>query len=171
MSSGNLKTDIKKALEKNMSGELDLDGYAESLSDSIKNFLTRQEFRIVKLESEIDVEHIRTTESIPVDVSPDTLFGPYGPVISMFKKIAGIVGAGSIIDPLESKLKAAAQKVSEGGSSMPKLDIKEGGQGGDVDVKGVSTIDTNYKGKKSSNGLASKSVVVLFEDEISDTEK
>ena len=122
-SSGNLKTDLKNAIEKNMNGELDLDGYAETLSDSIKNFLTRQEFRIVKLESEINVEHIRTTESIPVDVSPDTLFGPYGPVINALKSL-GV--------NIETPIKKAISFVTKGGASANIDSRKDGGSNGNI---------------------------------------
>ena len=163
-SSGNLKTDIKNAIEKNINGELDLDGYAEELSNSFKQFLTRQEFRVVKIETDIDVNNIRTTQPIPADVGTDTLFGPYAPLITMLKKIPG---ASSIFTPLEDQLKSAIKKVSTGGASIPKLDI--GGQdGGDLTVNGKGVIDENYKGKTSAPGASTKTTVVLFKDEIND---
>lgn len=163
--SGNLKTDIQNALEKSMEGESNPEEYANDLSDAIQNFIIRQEFRVVKLESKIDVKHIKTTETIAADVSPDTLFGPYAPLISMLKRIPG---ASAIFEPLESKLKQVISKVSKNGASVPKLDLKEGGQGGDLDVKGTSNVDTTYKGRNSPTGQAIKSTVVLFKDEIND---
>lgn len=164
-STGNLKEDISKAISRNASGETNIDGYSSELSDAIIEFITRQEFRVVKLESKMKVDHIKTTRGHPVDVSPNTLFGPYSPLISMLKKIPGM---STIFEPLESKLKSAILKVSSGGASLPKLNISDGGPWGDLDVKGISEVDTSYKGKTSSDGISTKSAVVLFKDEIID---
>ena len=168
-SENSLKEDIKKAIQKNASGDSDIDQYSEDLSNAFKDFLTRQEFRVVKMESEIEVKNIRTTDGLPVDVSPDTLFGPYTPVISIIKKIAGLVpGADSIVGALESKIKSSIRKVSGGGATLPKMNLGQGGQGGDLNVDGISSVDTIYKGKKSPQGISKKSTVVLFKDEIND---
>ena len=53
--SNSLKEELKKAIERNAAGETDIDGYTEEISNAFKNFLTRQEFRVVKLESEVEI--------------------------------------------------------------------------------------------------------------------
>ena len=165
--SNSLKEELKKAIERNAAGETDIDGYTEEISNAFKNFLTRQEFRVVKLESEVEIEHLRTTDGLSVDISPDTLYGPYAPLINMLKKLASFVpGASSIFGPLESKLKSIIRKVSDGGATLPNLNLQADSHG--LEVKGVSTVDTVHKGKKTSEGLAKKSTVVLFSDEIND---
>ena len=171
-STGNLKEDLVKAINKNASGKSNIDEYADDLSDAIKNFIIRQEFRVVKLESDIDVEHIRTTDNLSIDVKPDTLFGPYSPLIALLKKLAGYVPGGEFVfDSLEQRIKSAVRRVSGDGATLSKLDLKDGGMGGELNVKGISSIDTVYKGRKSAEGISTKSTVVLFEDEIIDDAK
>ena len=171
-STGNLKEDLVNAINKNASGKSNINEYADDLSNAIKNFVIRQEFRVVKLESDIDVEHIRTTDNLSVDVKPDTLLGPYSPLISLLKKLAGsIPGLEYVFDSLEQRIRSAVNRVSGDGATLPKLDLKDGGTGGELDVRGISSVDTVYKGRKSAEGISTKSTVVLFEDEIIDDVK
>ena len=50
---------------------------SEELAEAVKDFLLKQEFRVVKMTSDMDVEQIRTTADIKADVAPETLMGPY----------------------------------------------------------------------------------------------
>ena len=79
-----LKSDIFTAYIKSMGvGELDRDSadglmrLAENLSDAIKNFLVKQEFRVVRLDTDLDVESIKTTGKIRGDLvlSPEKILG------------------------------------------------------------------------------------------------
>ena len=71
------QTDIKNAIEKNINGELDLDGYSEELSNSFKQFLTRQEFRIVKtILEKIEIEELNQKEiRIGAEISKESETG------------------------------------------------------------------------------------------------
>jgi hypothetical protein len=152
----------------------EMEQLSEGLAKAVEEFVSEQEFRVVKLESELDVEHIKTSGDIDVDVKPDTLFGPYAPLLSSLKKLASLVpGAGSIIQKVESVIRGATKKVSAGGSTLPKIDWKKSfGQGGALDVKGIGKIEQkNYKTADKSEGLTQKSVVKLFPGEIKNGSK
>ena len=127
-----LKSDIAKAFEKTMtsgdgkltSGQKNVvDELSKDLTDAITNFLTKQDFRVAKLESEIDINKIETAAHLEADVSPivmSTSFpaGSPGPPIPLVGGIKGVI--------------------------IPALKLdKTFGQGGALTVKGTSNILAN----------------------------
>ena len=158
---------------------------ADAQSDAIINFLMKQEFRIVEMETVLDVEHIKTSAPIDADVKSDTLMGPNMVYIMFFKSIlnsikdvsvGGIAIFSPIVDPilglidtLESKLKVVTDKVTGGGSTIPSLFLKDGKDGGDLDVKGWGRISEPVK--TSPSGLSKKSVIKLFKSDINRLDK
>ncbi len=166
-STGSLSNDIKLAIIKNALGETDVDGYAEEIADAIANFMLRQENRVCEINVPTGVKHIKTSTSIDVNVTPETLAGPYAPLLKGIKKIASMIpGAGGIIGGIEAAIMHAASKVSEAGAKLPALDIEDGKQGGSLDVEGETKYKTQFKGRKTADSHARKSVVKLFEEEI-----
>ena len=153
-----LKIDISKAFKKTAGLSVsepneNIDNLAGDLEKAIEKFLLTQEFRVVKLESKIDV-----------NVKPETLMGPYAPLISSLKKLASLIGAGDLINKVQGLIKTAAKGVSEGGATLPSLDLKKN-EG--LTVNGTSGVSTsNYKTSKKSSGLAAKSAVILYSGEV-----
>ena len=182
-----LKTDISKAFKKSggrptSEPNPNIDMLSADLEKAIEQFILKQEFRVVKLKSEMDVENIKTSGDISVDVAPETLLGPHGPVLKFIKKIittiSDIPGIGALATPLEDAYDAlegaienACKAVSEGGSTLPSPDMKKDqkapGKGGALTVKGTSNIKvSNYKTSSNSSGLAAESAVVLYKGEV-----
>ena len=164
---GSLTNDIREAIRKNAVGDSDIDQYSADLADAIANFLLRQENRVCEINVPTGVKSIKTTSDIDVNVAPDTLAGPYAPLINGIKKLANLVpGAGGIIGGIEAAIHHAASKVSEAGAKLPKLELEDGKQGGSLDVAGETKYKTQFKGRKTPDADARDSVVKLFEDEI-----
>ena len=156
---------------KGMSQEKVIEKKANTLSEGIKDFLMKQEFRITEMEVPLDVEHIKTSSDIGGNVKPNTLLGPYGPVIDLLKKLVALIpGASDLIGNLESKLMVAASAVSSGGSTIPALFLKDGKDGGDLDVKGVSVMSEKGSGGSPSE-LSRKTAIKLFKDDIKRNDK
>jgi len=171
---GSLTEDFKLAITRNATGDTDIDAYAKEMAHSVANFLVSQKASVTKLQVPVGVDSIKTTENLSVDVSPDTLMGPYAPVINVLKKLASLVPGGSgLVGAMEGLVKQATRQVSEGGSSLPALDIREGKQGGTIDVTGICELDTLSEGRTSPEGLSAESEVVYFSDKITnlDSEK
>ena len=164
-----LKIDISKAFKKTAGLSVsepneNIDNLAGDLEKAIEKFLLTQEFRVVKLESKMDVNEIKTSNDLDVNVKPETLMGPYAPLISSLKKLASLIGAGDLINKVQGLIKTAAKGVSEGGSTLPSLDLKKN-EG--LTVNGTSGVSTsNYKTSKKSSGLAAKSAVILYSGEV-----
>ena len=165
-----LKIDISKAFKKTAGLSVsepnkNIDNLAGDLEKAIEKFLLIQEFRVVKLESKMDVNEIKTSNDLDVNVKPETLMGPYAPLISSLKKLASLIpGAGDLINKVQGLIKTAAKGVSEGGSTLPSLDLKKN-EG--LTVNGTSGVSTsNYKTSKKSSGLAAKSAVILYSGEV-----
>lgn len=174
-----LEEDIKSALMygmdpatiEGMSQEEVIEEKSRLLSESIKDFLMKQEFRITEMEVPLDVEHIKTSAPIDGDVKPNTLLGPYGPVIDLLKKLVILIpGGAQLIGELESKLMIAASGVSGGGSTIPALFLKDGKDGGDLDVKGVSVM-SEKSGGDSPSKLSRKTIIKLFKNDIKRADK
>jgi len=189
-----LQDDIKSALMygmnpseiKGKSQEEVISEKSELLSNAIKEFLSKQEFRITEMEVPLDVEHIKTSSPIDADVKSDTLMGPNMVYIMFFKSVlndikdvsvGGISPFSVIVDPilglidtLESKLKVITDKVSGGGSTIPSLFLKDGKDGGDLDVKGVSVM-SEKSGGDSPSKLSKKSIIKLFKNDIKRMDK
>lgn len=139
---------------------------AHSIALAVEDFILEQEFRVVKLKSKLDVDSIGITKDQSADVAPNTLMGPYAPLIGSLKQLAGLVpGAGSIIDKVEGVIKKATQKVSSGGASVPAWTIRKAGDG--LSVKGSGGINmTNYKNASKATGDASSTVVKLMSGDV-----
>ena len=136
-----LKNDIKAAFLKPI-GEVDstqnkkLDELANNLSTAIIDFLVKQTFTITQFKAPLEIEELKTSEDLGVDVKPNTLVGPYGPVISAVKPVTGI--------DLEAPIKTAAKQVASKGATLQKLKLsKSGGQGGRLSATGYAYIGHN----------------------------
>jgi hypothetical protein len=143
-----------------------IEGLGKDIAIAVEEFLMEQELRVVKLTSKIDVNKISLTKDQPVDVAPDTLMGPYAPLISSLKQLASLIpGAGSIIDKVQGLIKTAARKVSAGGATTPAWDVKKEGDG--LRVDGTSNITTpNWKSSNKATGIAGSSVVKLMKGDV-----
>ena len=182
-----LKTDIANAYKKSAGlpenvPHPKVDSLAGDLEKAVEKFVLSQEFRVAKLTTKVDVESIKTTDTVDVNVDPATLMGPYGPMLKFVKKmintITGIPGVGEIAAPLdeaykklENAIQVAANRVAGAGASLPapnfKKDQKIPGKGGSLMVDGTSNIKVpNYKNSSNATGLAAKSVVKLFKGEV-----
>ena len=112
--------------------------YADKLAAAIIKWVSMQTFTITEMTADVEVTRIETTGDIPVDTSPETLMGPYGPLIGAIKKIPGI---GAIMDPVEALIKKATEAVSKGGSVLPALKMsKDGADGGQLIATGKAYI-------------------------------
>ena len=63
-----------------------IENLSDELATAVQDYLLKQEFRVVKLTSDMDVDEIRTTADIDCDVAPETLMGPYSPMVSFIKR-------------------------------------------------------------------------------------
>ena len=140
-----LKSDIENAFLKSMGNPKEkgnIPELAKDLTDAITNFLTKQDFRVAKLESEVDIDKIETAASLQADVLPSVTTTPAVP------------GSPSTV------------VVGTKGVMIPALKLdKTFGQGGALTVKGKSVVNTSTGGQRAE-GLAKKSVVKLFKNEI-----
>tara|TARA_Y100000593_G_scaffold94248_1_gene192414 strand:+ start:3807 stop:4322 length:516 start_codon:yes stop_codon:yes gene_type:complete len=168
-----LQGDIYGAFEKSMGGGKPLDGklkknaeqLSKDLTNAFVNFLLKQEFKITKLESKLDVESIKTTGPLPADVKEDTLLGPYAPILSGLRNVPVV---GTLINEIESKIKNIINRVKDGGASLPALNLeKNQGQGGSLIVSGNGVIDEASNGTVSQ-GRSRKTQVKLFKNEVKD---
>ena len=73
-------------------------------SKSIIDFMTSQEFRIIQLESDVDIETISTTAPLDATVKTETVMGQYSPIL---KAVEGEVG-----DKIKSTSLIASLKLS-----------------------------------------------------------
>ena len=139
---------------------------AHSIALAVEEFILEQEFRVVKLKTKLDVDSIGITKDQSADVAPNTLMGPYAPLIGSLKQLAGLVpGAGSIIDKVEGVIKKATKTVSAGGASVPAWTLKKIGDGLKVTGKGEIKM-TNYKNASKASGDASQTVVKLMSGDV-----
>ena len=137
-----------------------------SIAKAVEEFVMEQEFRVVKLKTKVDLDSIGITKDQSVDVAPNTLMGPYAPLISSLKQLAGLIpGAVDIIDKVETVIKKATKRVSAGGASVPAWTLKKIGDG--LVTKGASSLEMpNYKNATKAIGDAGSSVVKLMEGDI-----
>ena len=170
-----LKDDIYDIFEKTMSPDRPLFGkqkanvnaLAQGLSDAIVKFLVKQEFRITKLKSDLDVESIKTSGDIPATVKPDTTLGQYKPLVDA---IGMIPGASAVTDKIFGALEKnpIVKKVGEDGVKVPKLNLnKNFGDGGSLTVKGTGVVD-EPSNTKSPSVKSRETTVKLFENEVKD---
>ena len=154
-----LTKDLEKAFLKSLDNPKqsgNVPQLAVDVAKAIFDFLEKQEFRIVKLESTLDVETIKTTSVLDADVLPSvtTQVPPGIPIANGF-------GPGASTGP-------AIGNVQQGkkGVMIPALNLdKNFGQGGSLKVKGTGNVDENSSGS-SPKGQSRKSLVKLFKSEI-----
>jgi len=95
----------------------------ELITEAISKFITSTNFTITELKAPVIIEDLKTPEQ-PVDVAPETLLGEYGPLLKTLKDLASLVpGAGGIIDQLEDQIKKAIKPLTQGGATLPGLDL------------------------------------------------
>ena len=87
----------------------------KNMARAIAIFIQNQDLKINKLKAVSEMEEVGMSQDLPVDVAPNTLMGPYGPLLSGIKKIPG---ASSVISAIEGKIKKAVQAVSSAGASL-----------------------------------------------------
>ena len=158
-----LKNDIYKAFEINMTdnGNLTLDEgtikrlntLSDNLSGAIIDFILKQEFRIIQLESQLKVNNIKTTAPLEADVLPSVTTAVNGGM------------AGSPPTPVAN----ATGVVSKGkkGVMIPPINLdKNNGQGGSLMVDGTAIV--NEKKTSVASGRSRKSTVMLLKGEVKD---
>ena len=107
---------------------------SNAIGDSIKDYLLENTWTITDMKANIQVDHIKTSDSIPTDVEPQTLAGPYAPILSAIKKLGF---------DLFSPVRAQIEKVSASGANTHGLKLhkyNKYGQGGRLDAKGKALI-------------------------------
>ena len=140
-----LKTDIFNAFIKSMGGPDDLapeqldtvEVLSYDLTEAFKTFLTKQTWEITDMKAFVELEDFRYEEPVCVDVEPNTLAGPYSPVISAVKSISGV--------NLATPIKAAAKGVSQCGAETQPFDL-------DVDG-GLKATGHAYVGSSNSTPI------------------
>lgn len=148
---------------------------SKDLSVAIKDWVVKQEFRIDELEIPLNVEKITTNGPIKNNVAPETLMGPYAPVIKFLKDVASFAGLSSQVSKLEGLIMKACKKVSEGGAETPALDLRKTaskalGSQPSLEVDGTAVFSTSATPQtKKSSGLAKKTKVRLYAGEVVDT--
>ena len=124
----------------------------ENQAKAIAVFLQNQDFKVNKLKAVAEIEEVGTSKDLPVDVAPNTLMGPYGPLLSGIKKIPG---ASSVISAVEGKLKAVIRSVSAAGASLPFRLNKSSG----LKAQGYTYVGTHsVPGKTKETGIEQSSV-------------
>ena len=175
-----LKKSIEEAFKKSAGmaptdSNPNIEKLSEDLSVAIKDWLLKQEFRIDEMEVPLNVEKIETNGEIKNTVAPETLMGPYAPVIKFLKDVAAFAGLQSQVSKLEGLIMNACQKVSEGGSSTPKLDLRKTAKKGvgaqpALNVEGTAVFSTtSTPSTQKPSGIAKKSKVRLYPGEVKDT--
>ncbi len=167
-----LARDLAQVITDNGDGKhKDIEEYAEKMAECIKQFIINQPIRVVEQEIPVVTSRIKTTSSTDADVKPDTLMGPYAPLLKGLKEIASAVGLGSVVSQIETLIGQATRKVAGGGATTPPLDLKDGGENGSLIVDSVTEYKTQWKGKKQPDDKQKKTLAVIFEDEINDNYK
>jgi hypothetical protein len=136
-----LRTDIENAFLKSMfpdKNPADLSDeekgniptLAVDLTEAVKRFLSEQTWEITEMKAFVELEDFVWEDPLPVDVSPNTLAGPYSPVISAVRSLSGV--------NLTSPIKKAAQSVSEGGAETQPINLEK--------TEGLKSIGHAYIG-------------------------
>tara|TARA_B100000073_G_C23634783_1_gene534136 strand:+ start:72 stop:611 length:540 start_codon:yes stop_codon:yes gene_type:complete len=174
-----LKESIEQAFKKS-AGMLPTDNnpnieqLSTDLAKAVQDWLLKQEFRIDEMEIPLDVEKITTNGPIKNNVAPETLMGPYGPVIKFLKDVASFAGLSSQVSKIEGLIMKACKKVSEGGSETPALDLRKTatkvGNQPALQVDGNAVFSSNSSpSQKKPSGVAKKTKVRLYPGEVKDT--
>ena len=95
---------------------------AQYMSEAIIDTLTDANFTITQLKAPVVVEKMKTPEQ-PVNIELETLLGEYQPVLELLHKIGDPLGAGALIDKLESEIETAITPLLEGGAKLAGLDL------------------------------------------------
>tara|TARA_Y100001963_G_scaffold147541_1_gene224040 strand:+ start:258 stop:812 length:555 start_codon:yes stop_codon:yes gene_type:complete len=102
-----------------------LDLQCEMEKEAIVKFMTKADFKITQLKAPIILEDLKTPEQ-PVNVAVQTLLGEYGPLIDLLKTLATPVpGASVLVDELFGKIKKVVTPLTEGGATLPGLDLNK----------------------------------------------
>jgi hypothetical protein len=150
-------------------GGTDSTGYAKEMAAAIEEFISKQEFRIVKMNPPLDVKRIKTDGDVVGSVTPETTAGPTGLMMSKVKPILNSLTGGAF-GKLVSIVELAIKKADLGsdGVKVP-IDLKSNAgldsPEGKLTVEGQAVIDTPYEGKSTSQGYASHTVVKWFPGE------
>ena len=137
---------------------------SEDLSKAFVNFLVKQNFRVVEIETDLDVEQIKTSGDLDASVKPETTAGQYKPILDAITAI--VPGASTIKDMVLNN--PAIERIGNDGVKIPAMDLnKDFGQGGSLIVKGNGRIEESSAGK-SPTPKSRKSLVKLFENELED---
>ena len=118
----------------------------EVTKEAILNFLNNADFRVTDLKAPVVLQSFNHPAKL-LDVSVDTVMGPHGVLLKVLKKIAGLVGAGSLLDATESQMKKATSPVAEGGVTQapPNLDVNSG-----LDAHGYMFVGDDDPGSSDS---------------------
>ena len=145
---------------------------AEELAEGVEEFLVAQEFRMTRGKIVVDLEEFNTTKGQTTQVKPQTLLGPYQPLIAFLDKLGALGDAptpvGPAFKPLQDALKQfnkavkVATKVSakDGATTDPfKLSKEEGG----LSSKGYAHVGT---GEVNDENLGSETIIQLLPEEV-----
>ena len=128
---------------------------ANSLGDAIQDYLVKNTWTITNMVANVQVDHIKTTGKIPIDVDPNLLKKPLIPLfngLAAHPNVGLKVGeaCGKLYDTLSTN-KNPLKTRPQGGAQSHKLKLHKYGtflQGGRLDAKGQAFIGpkdtTNY---------------------------
>ena len=133
---------------------------SNDIGDAIKDYLITNTWTITDMKANVEIDHIKTSDTIPVDVEPDTLAGPYSPALKAIKSLG--------VD-IFSAVRRQITKVTESGAFTKALQLHKYNrfrQGGKLDAKGKAFIGpsdiTGYDiGKQIANPWLNRSTVQL----------
>ena len=77
----------------NIEKDSTLDIEAELTKEAIVNFLNNSEFRITEMRAPVTIENFNIPEQ-SVNVAPETLMGPYAPLLKALQQLAILVPGG-----------------------------------------------------------------------------
>ena len=138
---------------------------SNDIGDAIKDYLITNTWTITDMKANVEIDHIKTSDTIPVDVEPDTLAGPYSPALKAVKSLG--------ID-IFSAVRQQITKVVESGAFTKALQLHKFNrfrQGGMLDAKGKAFIGpsdiTRYDiGAQISDPFLNRSTVQLNPDKL-----
>tara|TARA_B100000287_G_scaffold435421_1_gene503625 strand:+ start:228 stop:779 length:552 start_codon:yes stop_codon:yes gene_type:complete len=122
---------------------------ANDIGDAVRDYLLENTWTITDMKANVQVDHIKTPDRIPVDVEPDTLAGPYSPMLGAIKKLGF-----DLMSPVRSQI----QKVVESGAFTRNLQLHKYNlfkQGGMLDAKGQAYIGPSDTTRYSIKDLIS----------------
>jgi len=110
---------------------------ANDIGDAIKEYMIENTWSITSMQANVQLDHIKTTDAIPVNIEPDTLMAPYSPMMKVIKSLGF---------DLFSVVRKQVNQVVESGAFTHQLKLHKMNlfqQGGRLDAKGKAFVGPN----------------------------